>query len=52
VQHVGRVPEVGATVMLDGFRFIVREANETHVMKVEIIRAEAPTSAPKELSEP
>ena len=41
VQRVGRVPEVGTTVQLDGYKLIVREANETHVVKVEIIRSEA-----------
>ena len=45
VHRVGRVPEVGATVQLDGYKLIVREANETHVMKVEIIRS-APESDP------
>jgi CBS domain containing-hemolysin-like protein len=52
VQHVGRVPEVGATVLLDGYKLIVREANETHVMKVEIIRAEPAAAPAAELSEP
>jgi putative hemolysin len=48
VHRVGRVPEVGATVQLDGYKLIVREANETHVMKVEIVRSEPELAAPRE----
>ena len=48
VHKVGRVPEVGATVQLDGYKLIVREANETHVMKVEIIRSEPELAPPRE----
>lgn len=48
VHRVGRVPEVGATVQLDGYKLIVREANETHVMKVEIIRSEPELVPPRE----
>ena len=40
VHRAGRVPEVGATVSLDGYDLIVREADETRVVKVEIVRAE------------
>jgi CBS domain containing-hemolysin-like protein len=40
VHRAGRVPEVGATVSLDGYELIVREADETRVVKVEIVRAE------------
>ena len=36
VHRAGRVPEVGARLTLDGFTFIVREADETRVVKVEI----------------
>ena len=36
VQRAGRGPEVGDKVTLDGFTFIVREADETRVVKVEI----------------
>jgi CBS domain containing-hemolysin-like protein len=36
VHRAGRVPEVGAEYNLDGLRFVVREAEETHVVKVEI----------------
>jgi putative hemolysin len=48
VHRAGRVPEVGATVNLDGYKLIVREADETRVVKVEIIRAELspPAEAP------
>lgn len=37
VHRAGRVPEVGATLELDGITFIVREADETRVVKVEIV---------------
>jgi len=40
VHRAGRVPEVGATITLDGYKLIVREADETRVVKVEIIRSE------------
>ncbi len=40
VHRAGRVPEVGATLLLDGYELIVREADETRVVKVEIVRRE------------
>jgi CBS domain containing-hemolysin-like protein len=40
IHRAGRVPEVGATVTLDGYKLIVREADEKRVVKVEIVRAE------------
>jgi CBS domain containing-hemolysin-like protein len=47
VHRAGRVPEVGATVNLDGYKLIVREADETRVVKVEIVRSEQnPAEAP------
>jgi CBS domain containing-hemolysin-like protein len=48
IHRAGRVPEVGAIVALDGYELIVREADETHVMKVEIVRAEPELSPPRE----
>ncbi len=45
VHRAGRVPEVGATVQLDGYKLIVREADETRVVKVEIVRAEPELAA-------
>jgi putative hemolysin len=48
VHRAGRVPEVGATVSLDGYDLIVREADETRVVKVEIIRAEPGLAPPAE----
>ncbi|HEX7665335.1 MAG TPA: hemolysin family protein [Polyangiaceae bacterium] len=36
VHRAGKVPEVGDKLTLDGFTFIVREADETRVVKVEI----------------
>ncbi|MCA9584934.1 MAG: HlyC/CorC family transporter [Myxococcales bacterium] len=46
VHRVGRVPEVGAIVSLDGFRLIVREADETRIVKVEIVRSEPELAPP------
>lgn len=42
VQRAGRVPLVGATIRLDGLKFVVREADPTRVVKVEIIPDDAP----------
>jgi putative hemolysin len=42
VSRAGRVPEVGAVVRVDGLRLIVREADETRVVKVEIVPDVAP----------
>ncbi|MCW5838195.1 MAG: HlyC/CorC family transporter [Labilithrix sp.] len=50
VHRAGRVPEVGATVTLDGYKLIVREADETRVVKVEIVRAEPELAPPAEAS--
>jgi CBS domain containing-hemolysin-like protein len=36
VHRAGRVPEVGSELEVEGMRFLVREAEETHVVKVEI----------------
>ena len=51
VHRAGRVPDVGATVSLDGYDLIVREADETRVVKVEIIRAEPGLAPPAEAAE-
>jgi putative hemolysin len=48
VHRAGRVPEVGATVTLDGYKLIVREADETRVVKVEIVRSEPELAPPAE----
>jgi putative hemolysin len=37
VSRAGRVPEVGDVVQVDGMKLIVREADETRVVKVEIV---------------
>jgi CBS domain containing-hemolysin-like protein len=37
LSRAGRVPQVGATVRIDGLKLVVREADETRVVKVEII---------------
>jgi CBS domain containing-hemolysin-like protein len=46
VSRAGRVPQVGAMVQVDGLKLIVREADETRVVKVEIVpeRAQQPVS--------
>jgi CBS domain containing-hemolysin-like protein len=46
VSRAGRVPQVGATVQVDGLKLIVREADETRVVKVEIVPERAATQAP------
>ncbi len=48
VHRAGRVPEIGATVTLDGYQLIVREADETRVVKGEIVRAEPDLAPPAE----
>jgi CBS domain containing-hemolysin-like protein len=40
VHRVGHVPPVGAMVKIDGLRLIVREADQTRVVKVEIVPEE------------
>ena len=45
IHHVGRVPEVGATIVLDGYKLIVREADETRVVSVEIVRSDIADAA-------
>ncbi len=37
VSRAGRVPKVGATMQVGGLKFIVREADETRIVKVEIV---------------
>ncbi|HEX3769715.1 MAG TPA: hemolysin family protein [Polyangiaceae bacterium] len=46
VSRAGRVPQVGATVQVDGLKLIVREADETRVVKVEIVPERAPLPVP------
>jgi CBS domain containing-hemolysin-like protein len=48
VSRAGRVPEVGDTVQVDGLKLIVREADETRVVKVEIVpdRSRQPAHIP------
>lgn len=36
--HLGKVPEVGTAVSKFGLRFIVRDSDERHIGKVEIVR--------------
>jgi putative hemolysin len=42
VSRAGRVPPVGATLQVDGLKLIVREADETRVVKVEIVPERVP----------
>lgn len=48
ISRAGRVPKVGATLQVGGLKFIVREADATRVVKVEIVpdRAMRPASSP------
>ncbi|MBK6690704.1 MAG: HlyC/CorC family transporter [Myxococcales bacterium] len=42
VQRSGRVPEVGASVTIEGVKLIVRDADERRVVKVEVIPGRSP----------
>lgn len=44
VHKAGRVPAVGATLHLDGLKLIVREADRTRVVKVEIVNERVPAT--------
>ena len=44
VHHAGRVPAVGATMSIDGVKLIVREADQTRVVKVEIVQERKATA--------
>jgi putative hemolysin len=46
VHRAGKVPPVGSTLTVDGLTFIVREADETHIVKVEIVPAETEEEKP------
>jgi putative hemolysin len=46
VSRAGRVPNVGTTLQISGMNFIVREADSTHVVKVEIVDDRPPSDAP------
>lgn len=48
VSRAGRVPEVGATVKVDGLKLIVREADEKRVVKVEIVPDRGVPAVPAE----
>lgn len=45
VSRAGRVPKVGATLQVGGLKLIVREADETRVVKVEIVPERVPQAA-------
>lgn len=47
IARLGRVPAVGVRVKVDGFEFIVRDADERHVARVEICRETAQQAAPQ-----
>jgi putative hemolysin len=42
ISRAGHVPEVGATVQVGGLRLIVREADATRIVKVEIVADRVP----------
>jgi len=46
VSRAGHVPQVGATLQVDGLKLIVREADATRVVKVEIVPDRALQPAP------
>jgi CBS domain containing-hemolysin-like protein len=46
VSRAGRVPKVGATLQVGGLKLIVREADETRVVRVEIVPERAPAALP------
>jgi magnesium and cobalt exporter, CNNM family len=48
VESMGRVPQAGDVLNKLGFDFVVREADERHISKVEVVRTEPPpASIPK-----
>lgn len=51
VDQLGRLPRVGATLNALGYEFVVREADERHVSKVEIVlppsKSKAPSLSPR-----
>jgi CBS domain containing-hemolysin-like protein len=51
VHRAGKVPDVGASITLDGVRFIVREADETRVVKVEIVQNDGRRRLPSKSEE-
>lgn len=40
MQHTGRIPEAGAEINKFGFLFVVRDADDKHIGKVEIVKTE------------
>ncbi|MFO0571043.1 MAG: hemolysin family protein [Polyangiaceae bacterium] len=48
LERLGRVPHIGAKVTESGFAFLVREADDRRVIKVEVVRrSESTTETPK-----
>jgi magnesium and cobalt exporter, CNNM family len=45
VESMGRVPQAGDVLNKLGFDFVVREADERHISKVEVVRTEPPPQA-------
>ncbi len=45
VSRAGRVPQIGTTFQIDGLKLIVRDADETRVVKVEIVPERIPRAA-------
>ena len=50
VELAGKVPEVGQRVTVDRFEFVVRESDERHVTRVEVLRRSS-DAAPVEAAE-
>ncbi len=46
MSRAGHVPQVGATLQVDGLKLIVREADATRVVKVEMVPDRALQPAP------
>jgi CBS domain containing-hemolysin-like protein len=49
---MGRVPPVGARLVEFGFEFVVRQADERHVSRVEISKCARPVSVSPRTSRP
>ncbi|HEY4013678.1 MAG TPA: hemolysin family protein [Polyangiaceae bacterium] len=45
VSRAGRVPQIGTTLQVGGLKLIVRDADETRVVKVEIVPDRAPPAS-------
>lgn len=46
MQHTGRIPETGSEISKFGYLFIVREADDKHIAKVEILKPAEEAESP------